>query len=161
MAPEVQMADQLIGKDCLVEISYQLSDAETGTTLDSSTAGEPLTYVHGRGQLLPGLEQALEDRSAGDELSITVPASEGYGEHHPEMVMTVPRDRLGFDIREGGVVQAQLPDGRSHYLMIVDIQEDQVILDGNHPLAGRSLHFDVTVEGVREATPEEVKEAES
>jgi FKBP-type peptidyl-prolyl cis-trans isomerase SlyD len=154
------MSEQRIARDCLVTINYRLSDAETGTDLDASPADEPLGYVHGRGQLLPGLENALAERGVGDAVDITVPANEAYGEHREEMVMKVPRSQFGFDAQVGGVVQAQLPDGRSHHLMIVDVQDDGVTLDGNHPLAGRSLHFQVTVEGVRPATPEEIAEAE-
>jgi len=148
-----------ISRELTVDIRYRLTDAETGKELDSNAAGEPLSYVHGHGQILPGLEKALEQRTVGEELAIAVPAEEGYGPYHDELVMQVPRSQFGFDVAAGKVVQAQMPDGRSHYLLVTEVSDNEVTLDGNHPLAGRALHFDVKVEGVREATTEELEKA--
>jgi len=151
----------LVERELTVDIRYRLTDAETGKELDSNAAGEALSYVHGFGQILPGLEKALEQRSVGDDLAITVPAEEGYGPYHDELVMQVPRSQFGFDVTVGKVVQAQMPDGRSHYLLIAKVTDTEATLDGNHPLAGRALHFDVKIEAVREATPEELEKARS
>jgi FKBP-type peptidyl-prolyl cis-trans isomerase SlyD len=152
------MTQTKVAKDRMIAISYRLRDVD-GEEIDSTGSDEPLSYVHGHSQILPGLENALQDRMAGDEVSIDVAAEDGYGPHREELVVEVPRAQFGFEPRPGMVVQAQLPDGRAHHLLIVGVSEDSVTLDGNHPLAGRALHFDVTVESVREATEAELDEA--
>ena len=154
------MQEQIkIEQDRMVAIRYRLTDAETGAELDDNTTGDALSYLHGHGHILPGLETALADKASGEQLTITVDADQGYGPHRSEMVMEVPRDRFGFEVEVGSVIQAEAPDGRSHYLMVVGVSDEKVTVDGNHPLAGRSLHFEVSVESVREATEEELAES--
>ncbi len=154
------MEGESIGRDSMVEVHYRLLD-EGGAQLDSSEPDEPLHYVHGYGQIIPGLERELEGRAAGDRATIVVPPDEGFGPHHTELVFEVPRRHLEFEVEVGTVVSAQLPEGRSHYFQVTGMSGDSVTLDGNHPFAGKTLLFEVAVESVRRATVEELQEARS
>ena len=147
-----------VANDRLVQISYRLSDGQ-GNEIDASASDEPLSYVHGYSQILPGLERALEAKTEGDEVSVDISAEDGYGAHREEMVIEVPRAQFRFDPMPGMVVEAQHPDGTVHHLLVIGASEENVTLDGNHPLAGRALHFDVTVESVRDASDDELAEA--
>jgi FKBP-type peptidyl-prolyl cis-trans isomerase SlyD len=138
-----------------VEVEYRLLD-ENGNQMDSSEDNERLSYVHGMGQILPGLERELEGRTAGDEATIIVSPEDGFGPHRDEFVFSVPRSQFGFAVEPGVVVEAQLPDGRSRYLQVVEVSEESVTVDGNHPMAGKTLRFEVTVTAVRDATPQEL-----
>ena len=146
-----------IGPRTVVTVNYTLTD-DDGEVLDSSEGQDPLAYLHGVGQIVPGLEQALAGKAAGDALQVTVDAAEGYGEHDPELVQAVPRAQFKDldDLEVGMELQATGPDG-DHLVTVVGIEDDEVMLDGNHPLAGMTLHFDVAVVDVRDATPEELQ----
>ncbi len=144
-----------IDTDHVVVLQYRMTD-ETGTEIDSSQDSGPISYLHGHGQILPGLEEGLTGREAGDSFTVEVPAGEGFGDHHAELVIEVPRDRFEFEPDLGGVVSAQHPDGRVQHLKILEVSDETVTLDGNHPLAGKGLVFEVTVDSVRQATPEEI-----
>jgi FKBP-type peptidyl-prolyl cis-trans isomerase SlyD len=152
------MSETQIGDGRVVEVQYRLLD-ESGTEIDSSETSEPLSYVHGRGQILPGLERELEGRVAGDEATIVVAPEDGFGPHRDEFVFSVPRTQFDFTVEPGSVVEAQLPDGRSRYLQVMDVSDESVTVDGNHPMAGKTLRFEVTVASVRAATPEELEAA--
>jgi FKBP-type peptidyl-prolyl cis-trans isomerase SlyD len=145
-----------IQKDKVVTINYKLTD-DGGKVLDSSEGREPLTYLHGGG-LIPGMEQALEGRSAGEEFQITIPPEKGYGQKDPNMVQPVPRSNFGdtSQIEPGMQFQARTPEG-SRIVTVVDVAPDTVTVDANHPLAGVTLHFDVSVVGVRDASTEELQ----
>ena len=145
-----------IDTDSVVSIHYTLKD-DTGTVLDRSEAGEPLAYLHGHGNLIPGLEQELKGKNSGDELTVTVPAAQGYGEYDERLVQSVPRRSLrGIkEVKVGMRLHAQSAEG-TQALTVTKILGDMVTLDGNHPLAGKSLHFDVRIEEVRAATEEEL-----
>jgi FKBP-type peptidyl-prolyl cis-trans isomerase SlyD len=146
----MQIADQRV-----VTIDYTLTD-ERGEVLDSSNGEEPLTYIHGTGNIVPGLETALMGKSAGDSVKITIPAADGYGERDEELVQDVPRDRFpGEDIEVGMRFHAQGSEG-SQVVTVVAVDDSKVTVDGNHPLAGMNLAFDVKVLEVREATAEEL-----
>lgn len=153
------MATEIIGADMLVLIDYKLSD-DAGEELDSSAGGEPLAYIHGHGQIVEGLEKALEGKTLGDMVQIRVTPKEGYGEHNPEMITKFPRDRFDFDIEVGLVVQAQMPNGQGMPYQIIALDDKEVTMDGNHPLAGKNLNFDVKVVGVRAVSEEELKQLE-
>ena len=150
------MRDKGITTGDMVTIHYRLCDA-SGEKIDASEENEPLAYVHGHGQIIPGLEKALEGSLSGHETQVAVPPEEGYGPHVPERVVEVPRSNFEFAPETGRVVQAQMPDGRTHFLQVVALAEETVTLDGNHPLAGRNLVFDVKVESFRPATAEELE----
>jgi FKBP-type peptidyl-prolyl cis-trans isomerase SlyD len=145
-----------ITRDQVVSIHYTLRD-DAGEVIDRSTEGEPLAYLHGRGQLIPGLERELTGRSAGDRLQVKIAPAEGYGEYDRELVQQVPRRALkGIgDVRVGMQLQAQTPEG-PRAVTITQLSGDMVTLDGNHPLAGKNLNFDVEVAAVRAATEEEL-----
>lgn len=148
-----------IAKDTIVAIDYVLTN-DAGEEIDSSKGKEPLVYLHGAGHLVPGLEAELEGKSKGDEVAAVVPPATGYGERNEEMIQEVPKDRFpeGMALEPGMTLQAQSPAGVK-VVTVVGVEEEHVRIDANHPLAGVTLHFDVTVREVREATPEELAHA--
>lgn len=145
-----------ISQDSVVTIHYTLTD-DDGDILDRSAAGEPLSYLHGHGQLIPGLERELSGKSAGDKLSVSVPAADGYGEYKESLVQEVPRHLLeGIDdLRPGMRLKAQTDQG-PRSVTVTKVADQVVTLDANHPLAGKTLHFDIEVAAVRDATDEEL-----
>jgi FKBP-type peptidyl-prolyl cis-trans isomerase SlyD len=144
-----------ISQDTVVSIAYTLSN-DAGDVLDTSEGAEPLSYIHGRGQIIPGLEAALAGRAVGDAFQIRIPPGDAYGEHDPELVQQARRAQFGGEEPEVGMqVEAQGPDGRET-LTIVAVEGDVVTLDANHPLAGVTLNFDVTIVEVRAATTQEL-----
>jgi len=150
------MTSPTVEDERVVVVHYRLSD-DDGNQIDSSEESQPISYLHGRGQILPGLEQALEGKAAGYQAKIVVAPEDGFGLHQQEFVIEVPRAQFDFEIERGSVIEAQLPDGRSRHLQVEDFSDESVTLDGNHPMAGKTLHFDITVASVREATSEELE----
>lgn len=147
----------LIAKNRVVAFHYTLTN-ERGEKLDTSRGGLPLLYLHGHGNLLRGLEQALEGRSSGDRFTVTVPAELGYGACDAELVQRVPRaalDTAGV-IEVGMQLQAHSADGELP-VRVIAVDTDSVTVDGNHPLAGETLVFDVEVRNVRDAEQEELE----
>ncbi len=144
-----------ISKGKVASIDYTLTD-DTGKVLDTSKGGQPLTYLHG-GQLIRGMEKALEGKAKWDALQIVIAPEDGYGVKNEEMIQTVPRKHFGEakEIKPGMQFQANTPQG-PRVVMIVDANDQTVTVDANHELAGVTLHFDVTVTDVRDATPEEL-----
>jgi FKBP-type peptidyl-prolyl cis-trans isomerase SlyD len=146
-----------IAADTVVLIHYTLKDDE-GKVIDSSAGGDPLAYIQGHGNLVPGLEKALEGKSAGDRIEVTLPPSEGYGTRSEELVQRVPKRQLqgSGDIRKGMQFRAQTDEGLRVFT-VTALVGDMVTLDGNHPLADQTLHFNVEVTEVRAATEEELE----
>ncbi len=146
-----------VGKDKVTTIDYTLKDDE-GTTIDQSSNGE-FAYLHGASNIIPGLEQALEGKQAGDELSVSIAPDQAYGEKDLAQIQRVPRSQFPPDveIQPGMQFQAQSPDGQMLVVTVSDVDDDVVVVDGNHPLAGKTLHFDVKVVDVRDATAEEME----
>ena len=147
----------LIGDNTVVSMHYTLTN-DQGKVIDSSEGEEPLTYLHGAGNIIPGLENALIGKVADDALQVTVAPEEGYGEVMQELIQTVDRAALGEvkDLEAGMAFEAQGPDGQVQRVVITHITGDQVTVDGNHPLAGATLNFDVKIVSVRAATEEEI-----
>lgn len=144
-----------ISKDKMVSIEYTLKNS-TGEVIDSSQDAGPLDYIHGRGDLISGLEFALEGKSAGDAFAVEIEAADAYGEKNPEAVFDVPKSQFdGADIEVGMQFEASSPEG-SHVVTVVKITDESVTVDANHPLAGEKLCFDIKVVEVREATAEEL-----
>ena len=145
-----------ITRDSVVTIHYTLKDDE-GTVIDSSAAGEPLAYLHGHGNIVPGLERELTGHDTGDKVSVRVPPAEGYGEYDKSLVQSVPRRALRgiTDVQPGMHLHAQTEEG-TRTVTVTRVQSDMVTLDGNHPLAGKHLNFDIQIEDVRQATEEEL-----
>jgi FKBP-type peptidyl-prolyl cis-trans isomerase SlyD len=146
-----------IAQDKVVMIHYTLRN-DAGEVLDSSSGGEPLAYLHGQGNIIPGLEKALEGRQTGDSLSVSVEPAEGYGVRDDRLVQQVPRRQFGgANVQPGMQFHAQTSQGQARVVTVMRIVGDMVTVDGNHPLAGQSLHFDVEVTGVRDASSEELE----
>ena len=143
-------------QDKVVTIHYTLTDQE-GEVLDSSVGEQPLSYLHGRGNIIIGLEKALEGKKAGEKLQVTVPPDEAYGTVNEALVMQIPRTAFkDVDNLEPGMrFQVQGKEG-VQVVTVTDIGESEVTVDGNHPLAGEELTFDVEITEVREATQEEL-----
>jgi FKBP-type peptidyl-prolyl cis-trans isomerase SlyD len=147
----------LIAPEKVVLIHYTLKN-DAGETLDSSSGGEPLAYLHGQGNLIPGLEKALEGKQAGDTLNVKVAAAEGYGERDDKLVQQVPRRQFGgANVQPGMQFHAQTSQGQTRVVTVTSIVGDMVTVDGNHPLAGENLHFEVEVNEVRDASAEELE----
>jgi len=140
-----------------VSIHYTLTN-EQGEKLDSSEGQDPLRYLHGASNIIPGLENALVGKTTGEKVSVTVQPEDAYGEINPEMIQIVPREAFeGIDdIQAGMQFQASGPDGQTQVVTIKAVGEEGVTVDGNHPLAGQVLNFDVSIEEVRDATEEEI-----
>jgi FKBP-type peptidyl-prolyl cis-trans isomerase SlyD len=141
----------------VVSIHYRLTN-DAGEELDSSTGGDPLAYLHGSNSLIPGLESALTGQSAGDKLKVTVQPTDAYGEISSDLVQVVPIDAFDSpeNVKPGVQFQAQGPDGQVQLITVREVNDAGVTIDANHPLAGQVLHFDVSVEDVREASAEEI-----
>ncbi|WP_105190584.1 FKBP-type peptidyl-prolyl cis-trans isomerase [Pseudoalteromonas sp. T1lg48] len=144
-----------IADNKVVTMHYSVVD-KADNTIDNTFDGEPLVFIVGTGFLIPGLEQALQGKQAGDTFSVEVEPKDGYGERHEQLMQAVPKDMFeGMDIEVGMQFRATTDDGEQT-VIIVDIQGEDVIVDGNHPLAGVALKFDVEVVDVRDATAEEL-----
>lgn len=144
-----------ISDNSVASFHYTLTDS-SGQVLDSSEGKEPLTYLHGVGNIIPGLEKELAGKAVGDKLTVAVPAAEAYGERNEEMIQELPASMFtGVEKIEAGMeFHAQTEQG----LQVVRVQSvdgDTVTIDGNHPLAGVNLNFEVEITDVREATEEE------
>lgn len=138
-----------------VSIHYTLTN-NSGEQLDSSRGEEPLLYLHGAGNIIPGLEAALSGKSVGDTFNVTIPPAEAYGELAPDMVQVVSKKMFdGMDLEIGMQFHADVSHG-SGVITITEINGDDVTVDGNHPLAGETLIFDVEVVDVRPATDDEM-----
>jgi FKBP-type peptidyl-prolyl cis-trans isomerase SlyD len=147
-----------ITKDSVVSIDYRLHLGD-GQVVDESEPGEPLVYLHGYEETVPGLEKALEGKGAGDTLQVKVSPDEGYGEHDPEKLEEVPRSEFPdeLELKVGSILTATDPEGHEMDFLVKELRTDTVLVDFNHPLSGKTLHFDVTVREVRAATPEELE----
>ncbi|RAP57834.1 peptidylprolyl isomerase [Oleiagrimonas sp. MCCC 1A03011] len=148
----MQIADRTVAS-----FHYTLT-GEDGQVIDSSRErGEPLAYLHGAGNIVPGLEKAMAGRSQGDAFKVTVEPQEGYGERHEEMIQVVPKSAFqgAPDPKPGMQFQGQGPQGPV-MVVVTAVEGDQVTIDGNHPLAGKTLNFDIEVTEVREANEEEL-----
>lgn len=147
----------LVAQNMVVSFHYTLKDKE-GQVLDSSEGGEPLAYLHGYGQIVAGLENALLGKTAGSKFAVTVDAKEGYGERQEQLVISVPKSEwtLPAHVGAGEIVELQSPEGDVIPARIVEINDAVVVLDANHPLAGEALFFEIELVEVRSATPEEL-----
>ncbi|MBB3227156.1 FKBP-type peptidyl-prolyl cis-trans isomerase SlyD [Luteibacter sp. Sphag1AF] len=140
-----------------VSFHYTLTD-DQGTVIDSSEGREPLAYIHGEGHIVVGLEKALEGHSVGDAFKVDVKPEEGYGIRHDEMVQVVPREAFpGVEDLQPGMQFQGRNDQGSINVTVTSVVGNEVTIDANHPLAGQTLHFDVKITGVREATEEELQ----
>jgi FKBP-type peptidyl-prolyl cis-trans isomerase SlyD len=155
LAPSNQDFRMQIAQDAVASIHYTLTD-ESGNKLDASD-GTPLAYLHGNGNLIPGLERELEGKSAGDKLKVKIAAADAYGEYDKSLVQRVPRRALKGvgDLRVGTQLHTQSAHG-VRAVTVTQIVGDMVTIDANHPLAGQTLNFEVEIAEVRAATQEEL-----
>jgi FKBP-type peptidyl-prolyl cis-trans isomerase SlyD len=144
-------------KDKVAVINYTLKNKE-GEIIDQSNDGT-FTYLHGARNIIPGLENALEDKVAGDKTSVVIEPKDAYGERDLEKIQKVPLDMFPDDveIKEGMQFEAQSPDGAPVLVTVTAIDAGEVVVDENHPMAGIQLHFEVELVEVREATEQELE----
>ncbi len=147
-----------VSKGHVVSVDYELHLGD-GQIVDASAPGEPLSYIHGEGQIVPGLERALEGLSTGDAREVVVSPEDGYGDHDARGVQEVPRAEFPAEVEPhaGMELAAEGPDGEIVPFVVREVKPETVVIDLNHPLAGKTLHFDVTVRDVRVATPDEIE----
>jgi FKBP-type peptidyl-prolyl cis-trans isomerase SlyD len=145
-----------VANQSAVSIHYTLTNS-AGEQLDSSRGAEPLVYLHGMGNIIPGLENALDGKKAGDKFNVTIPAAEAYGEYQTDMVQILPRNMFeGIEtVEEGMMFHADVSHGTG-VITVTKVDGDEITVDGNHPLAGVDLTFDVEVINVRAATADEL-----
>lgn len=139
-----------------VSIDYTLTNNQ-GEVIDTSSGREPLAYLQGHGNIIPGLESALEGKAAGDNIKVTVAPADGYGERDDSLTQAVPRQMFenADEIQIGMQFQTMSEHG-PHVVTVISIDADNVTVDANHPLAGETLNFDVTIVEVRDASQEEL-----
>ena len=145
-----------IAKHKVVTLDYTLTD-DQGNVLDSSKNGD-FVYLHGANNIIPGLENALTGKKSGDEMSVSVSPEEGYGQRNDALSQVVPKEAFDTadDLEVGQQFHAQTPEGQYVMITVTNIDDDQITIDGNHPLAGVGLNFQVKVLDIRDATEEEV-----
>lgn len=148
---KAKAGDLAIGSGSTVQLEYKLTD-EKGTILDTNEGKEPLVYTHGQGQIIPGLEKALAGLRVGDAKHVVIPSDEAYGPIRPEAFVEIPKERIPEKMQTiGAHLVAQSKDGQPLHAFVKEIKEKTVVLDTNHPLAGKALTFDVKVVGVEAA----------
>jgi FKBP-type peptidyl-prolyl cis-trans isomerase SlyD len=147
----------LIGENTVVSMHYKLTD-NAGEVLDSSEGAQPLNYLHGAGNIIPGLERALVGKTEGDSLQVEIKPEDAYGEVQPDMIQVVPRAAFqGVESIEPGMAfEARGDGGAAQRIVVKEVSGDEITVDANHPLAGVELNFDVQIVNVRAATEEEI-----
>ena len=146
-----------IEKNKVVAIDYTLKD-NAGTVIDTSEGREPLAYIHGIGALIPGLEEELLGKGVGEKLNVSIPPEKAYGVRNEKLLQEVPKSNFANvpDIKAGMQFQAQSEQG-DIIVTVVEVKEETIFVDGNHPLAGVTLNFAVEVKEVRDPSPEELE----
>jgi len=139
----------------VVTIEYEVKDGDV--VVDSNVGGNPLHFMYGKGQIIPGLENGIQDMNIGDKADILVKPEDAYGELNPEAQQEVPKDQFaGIELETGMTLYGQGEDGATAQVIVKEIGEENVIIDFNHPLAGKVLMFSVTVNNVRDASADEI-----
>jgi len=146
-----------VGKDKVVLMHYTLKN-DAGDVIDSSDGGDPLPFLQGHGNIIPGLESALEGSKVGDKLDVSIKPDDAYGERMKDAIQEIPKSALkGIDeVKVGMQLQSQDQDGNPFLVTVTKIEDDKITVDANHPLAGQTLHFSVSIESVRKAEAEEL-----
>ena len=147
-----------IEKDKVVTFHYRLSD-DKGNEIENSQAQEPLSILYGHGNIIPGLEKALEEHGAGDSLQVEIPPAEGYGERQEGQIQRVPKKYFqnGARLKVGDTTVLALKQGGQRVVTVHKVGMSAIDVDLNHPMAGKTLHFDVTVNEVRDGSEEEIQ----
>jgi FKBP-type peptidyl-prolyl cis-trans isomerase SlyD len=152
------VSEGLVEKNSAVSIEYTLR-SDAGEVIDTSVGDDPLTYLHGHGQIVPGLEREITGKKKGDEVKVKVSPADGYGEKDERKTMKVPKKELpkGMKPEVGMQLSAESPTGDVVPVWVTEVHADSVTLDGNHPLAGQNLNFEIKVMDVRPATKDELE----
>ena len=150
------MSDITIKENTVVSVHYRGTLTKNGEEFDNSDGKDPLTFMVGFRQMIPGFEAALMGKTAGDHVKFDLTSDQAYGERDPEAVQVVPLEQLPDGVKAGDQLAAQTPDGHVIPLSVTNVSEESATLDMNHELAGEDLTFEVEVIEVREATEEEV-----
>lgn len=147
----------VIQNNSVVSIHYHLTD-DSGNQLDSSAGRGPLKYIQGTKNIIAGLEKALTGKSVGDKFKVSVQPEDGYGVIDHDKIQELPRSAFaGVDEIEPGMqFHGEDSNGNVQNIIVMDVSDDKITIDANHPLAGKVLHFDISVEEIREATAEEI-----
>ncbi len=146
-----------VAENTVVVIDYTLTDND-GSVIDSSEGAGPLSYLHGAGNIIPGLEEALMGKEAGEEVKASIEPAKAYGDRHEQLKQEVPRELFsGVDNVEVGMQFQSETEQGPVLVTVVEVKDETVTVDGNHPLAGVNLNFDVTIREVREASEEELE----
>ena len=141
----------------VVGLEYTVKDAQTGEVVDSNVGQQPLEFITGKQQIIPGLEEKLKEMNVGETGEILVKAENAYGQKDENAMQTLPKEQFeGIELQKGMTLYGQGENGETVQVTVVDFDENGVTIDFNHPLAGKNLVFDVKIVSVREATPEEV-----
>lgn len=142
----------------VVSFHYEVR-SEAGDLIDSSQGSEPMTYLEGSGQIIPGLEEELQTMKAGDKKNVKVAPEKAYGQREQEMIFDVPRSKFppNEKVEIGMKFRAGDPGEPSPVFTVTKVTDENVTVDGNHPLAGQALVFNVEVTGIRDATLDEIK----
>jgi FKBP-type peptidyl-prolyl cis-trans isomerase SlyD len=144
-----------IQNDNVVSIEYEVRDGDK--VIDSNVGQDDLVFIYGKGQIIPGLEAGIKDMQIGQKADILVKAADAYGEYNEEATQEVPKEQFaGIELEEGMTLYGQGADGSTVQVTVKEIGKDSVIVDFNHPLAGKDLMFSVTLKNVREATEDEL-----
>jgi len=144
-----------IQENQVVSIEYEVRDGDQ--VVDSNMGGAPLVFMYGKGQIIPGLESGIKEMNIGDKADVLVQPADAYGEYNADATQEVPKEQFaGIELTEGMTLYGQGEDGGTVQVVVKDIKDDTVIIDFNHPLAGKELMFTVAINNVRDASAEEI-----
>ncbi len=143
-----------IAANQIVTLEYEVRDGDT--VVDSNVGGTPLVFMFGKGQIIPGLESGIENMAIGEKGDVLVKSADAYGEYNAEAQQEVPKDQFaGIELNTGMTLYGQGEDGGTVQVIVKEIGEEKVLIDFNHPLAGKDLMFTVTLQDIRDASAEE------
>lgn len=147
-----------ISKNKVVTMHYTVSDND-GNKVDSSVGQEPMEYLHGHNQIIPGLQDAMQGKRAGEKFNVTIPPAKAYGAYKKNLIFKLDREKLkGADeIKVGAMMQLTDQNGHPVVVTVTELLDTEVVVDANHPLAGKTLEFEVEVVSMRDATKEELE----
>ena len=143
----------------VVDIEYTLTNSD-GAVIDSSKGREPLSYIQGKANIIPGLESEIEGKKLGDKFNVTIDPENAYGDRDDNLTQSVPKSNFGEDVwkvKVGDQLEVRNQNGEPMVVTVAEVKEEEIVLDANHPLAGMALTFDVEIVGIREATAEELE----
>ncbi|EEO26633.1 FKBP-type peptidyl-prolyl cis-trans isomerase [Helicobacter winghamensis] len=147
----------MIDKNQVVSIEYSVKEEGANDVLDSNIGGKPLEFIMGAGEIIKGLEEAVAEMKVGDKKEVIIAPINAYGEYQSDYVQEVPRDQfVGIDLQQGMTLFGQGENGETVQVIVKDFNDEMVIVDYNHPLAGKTLNFSVTILATREATEKEL-----